>query len=285
MKTGKVALAEDMAGGAAEDHLPQAALRIGALDEQVAAERGGAFENDFAGGARAGFDGHRLGLDAVAAQMARGVLARRPGSRCRPRRSARSPARPAAAAAARRHWCAPARCCDSRRPARSCRSTCGACRGTISTGLPLSNSAASSGGMRGFSGVAPRPPEHDEIEHAAVAADEAHPRPPPARPAIGKRAAGSPVACGTPFACMKASNAALRVARGVAVKGAGDRQAADRLDRHIGAGRGAHREAFDIAVEGARHQPGCAASTAGMASWSSVGIRMVFMTEPLGQLD
>src|SRR6185437_2472455 len=71
-------VAEDVTGGAAEDHLPQTALRIGALDEQVAAERGGAFQNDFAGGARAGVDGHRLGLDAVAAQMARGVLARRP---------------------------------------------------------------------------------------------------------------------------------------------------------------------------------------------------------------
>ena len=39
---------QDVAGGAAEDHLPQTALRIGAFDQQIGADRGGLGENGFA---------------------------------------------------------------------------------------------------------------------------------------------------------------------------------------------------------------------------------------------
>ena len=40
---------KNMSRRAAEDHLPQAALRVGAFDQQVAAERGRVLKNDFAG--------------------------------------------------------------------------------------------------------------------------------------------------------------------------------------------------------------------------------------------
>ena len=42
---------QDMAGGAAEDQLPQPALCIGALDDEVAAECAGAVEYHRPGGA------------------------------------------------------------------------------------------------------------------------------------------------------------------------------------------------------------------------------------------
>src|ERR1051326_6188658 len=70
-------------------------------------------------------------------------------------------------------------------------SRCGGAGGAISTGRPLSNSAASSVTMRRLCGSAPGPPgpaakltraralrlvagpaEHRDVEHAAVAADE-----------------------------------------------------------------------------------------------------------------
>ena len=62
----------------------------------------------------------------------------------------------------------------------------GAAAGTISTGRPLSNSAASSGGVRGFCGSGPGPAQHDQVEDAAMAADKAVFRGLFARPAIGK---------------------------------------------------------------------------------------------------
>jgi hypothetical protein len=44
--------------------------------------------------------------------------------------------------------------------------------------------------------------------------------------------------------------------RAVSVECAGDRQTADRLDRHIGRERRPDREAFHVAVEFAGNQPG-----------------------------
>ena len=44
--------------------------------------------------------------------------------------------------------------------------------------------------------------------------------------------------------------------RAVGVECARDRQAADGLDRHVGAWRRADREAFHVAAEFASHQPG-----------------------------
>jgi len=52
----QLGIGENIAGGAAEDHLPQAALRIGALDDEVAAEFVGLGEQDLAGGPLAGLD-------------------------------------------------------------------------------------------------------------------------------------------------------------------------------------------------------------------------------------
>ena len=53
-------MGEDVAGGAAEDHLPQAALGIGALDQQVALPRRGLRQDGLAGAAALGRDGDRF---------------------------------------------------------------------------------------------------------------------------------------------------------------------------------------------------------------------------------
>ena len=70
---------EDMPGGAAEDHLPQAALRVGALDDEVAAELGGFAQDRLAGISLAAGQRDRGRGDAVSGQRMRKLFAARPG--------------------------------------------------------------------------------------------------------------------------------------------------------------------------------------------------------------
>src|SRR5579871_3467426 len=59
---------QDVARGAAEDHLAQAALSVGALDEEVAAERLCDRQDSLAGRAALEADRQQLGVEAVALQ-------------------------------------------------------------------------------------------------------------------------------------------------------------------------------------------------------------------------
>ena len=60
---------QDMAGRPAEDHLAQPAVRIGALDQQIGAERGGLLEDRLADRAALRPDAGRLGGQTVAEEM------------------------------------------------------------------------------------------------------------------------------------------------------------------------------------------------------------------------
>src|ERR1700733_1486170 len=68
---------QDVAGGAAEYHLAQPTLRVGALDQEIAAEGGRVIENCLPGAARARFDGDGLCRHPMHAQMKGDVFARR----------------------------------------------------------------------------------------------------------------------------------------------------------------------------------------------------------------
>src|SRR5215213_1181661 len=75
----QLGVSQDMARLAPKNHLAQAALGVGALDQEVAAERAGALQDDLAGGAALGLRHDGLGRDAVDAQRARQILGRRAG--------------------------------------------------------------------------------------------------------------------------------------------------------------------------------------------------------------
>ena len=76
ISTGNSALRQDMAGRAAENHLPQPALGVGALDQEIAAFRLGRAQDRLAGAAALQADRHRLGRDAVAQQILEKLLGR-----------------------------------------------------------------------------------------------------------------------------------------------------------------------------------------------------------------
>src|SRR5262249_44657663 len=78
---GQHGVAEDVARGAAEDHLAQPALGIGALDEKIAAELPCARQDDLAGAAALRLEGDRLGGNAVELERPRHLRAARPGHR------------------------------------------------------------------------------------------------------------------------------------------------------------------------------------------------------------
>ena len=70
---------EDVTGGAAEDELAQPALGVGALDEQVAIQRLRRGQDRFAGGAARDIDRQQRRGDAVALQVLNRLLGRWPG--------------------------------------------------------------------------------------------------------------------------------------------------------------------------------------------------------------
>src|SRR4051812_45216152 len=74
----QLGMSQDVAGGAAEDHLPQSRLGVSALDQKVRVKRPGEFENGLAN--RAGLDppSDGFGSDAVALKGPRQLLARWP---------------------------------------------------------------------------------------------------------------------------------------------------------------------------------------------------------------
>jgi ABC-type nitrate/sulfonate/bicarbonate transport system permease component len=74
-------IAQDVSGRAAEDHLPQSALRVGALDHEVAPQCFGVTENRLAGEAAIEADGHRLCRHPVQLQIPAQLLPRRSGNR------------------------------------------------------------------------------------------------------------------------------------------------------------------------------------------------------------
>ena len=102
---------------------------------------------------------------------------------------------------------------------------------------------------------ASRAAEHDQIEDPAVAAEEGIVGGVRHRPAKGQ---------GGRFLhprrhLMGLHEALERLARllgGLGVEGAGERQARDRLQRHIGPRHGPDGKPFQVAVEALRHQPG-----------------------------
>src|SRR5262249_36995619 len=62
----QLGIGEDVPGGAAEDHLPQPALRIGPFNDEIAAEFLCLGQNGLAGSAFAGgLERHGFGLDSV----------------------------------------------------------------------------------------------------------------------------------------------------------------------------------------------------------------------------
>ena len=60
---------EDLAGGAAEDHLPDAALRVGTLEKQIAFKLGRFFENGEAGLAPMRRHGEFSSVDAMVIEI------------------------------------------------------------------------------------------------------------------------------------------------------------------------------------------------------------------------
>src|SRR6202022_4850528 len=70
----QLGIAQDVSGRAAEDHLPQSALRVGALDHEVTPQRLGVTENRLAGEAAIEANGHRLSRHPVQLQIAAQLL-------------------------------------------------------------------------------------------------------------------------------------------------------------------------------------------------------------------
>ena len=66
---------QDMTGRTAEDHLAQSALGVGALDQEIAAERLGGCQDRLPGAAAIEPDRHRGNCDAVALQAAQEIAA------------------------------------------------------------------------------------------------------------------------------------------------------------------------------------------------------------------
>ena len=213
-------------------------------------------ENGLAGRARAGLHGQGGRLDAVAAQVERGLLAR--GAR---RRSAFH--------RQDRHLLGEAQ-------QRNCEGVGARLLGAVVPGDQHVVADAARHGRRhdqgraaaveqrrlqrrhaGILRRAPGPAERDQVEHPAVAADEGVVARLRVRPAVGK-AAGLRAGARHAMLLHEGFEHAARLGGelGVVLIGARDRQAAHRLDRHIGRGRGMHREALDVAVEDARDQPG-----------------------------
>ena len=62
----QIRMGEDVPRGAAENHLAQAALRISAFDDEVAAKLFGLGQDGFPGAALAGSERDRFGGDSIA---------------------------------------------------------------------------------------------------------------------------------------------------------------------------------------------------------------------------